>query len=194
MAERPTVTEVLLPRGELAAYGSHTIRRLSSMRGQYADSQAFAAALAAEDVVVYEVYGAERPEIGGDLIYGTSIVHPGKVGDEYHMTKGHFHARLERAEVYYCLWGQGMMVMETPEGECAVEELRPGRVLYVPLRWAHRSVNTSPGEDLVTLFVYPADAGHDYDTIDRQGFRKRVLERDGGPVVVDNACWRPRSA
>ena len=33
------------------------------------------------------------------------------------------------------------MVMEAPDGEWAVEELRPGIVLYVLPRWAHRSVN-----------------------------------------------------
>ena len=94
------------------------------------------------------------------------------------------------SEVYYCLQGQGVMVMETPEGEWAVEELRPGRVLYVPPRWAHRSVNTSSEQDLVTFFIYPGHAGHDYGTIESRGFRKLVLERDGEPRVVDNPRWR----
>jgi len=82
-----------------------------------------------------------------------------------------------------------MMVMETPEEEWAVEELRPGRVLYVPPRWAHRSVNTGQ-EDLVTLFVYPGHAGHDYGTIETRGFHKLVVERDGQPTIVDNPRWR----
>ena len=81
------------------------------------------------------------------------------------------------------------MVMETPEGEWAVEPLRPNSVLYVPPRWAHRSVNTSPNEDLVTFFVYPGNAGHDYGTIETQGFRKLVVERNGVPVIVDNPRW-----
>jgi glucose-6-phosphate isomerase len=106
------------------------------------------------------------------------------------MTKGHFHAELETAEVYYCLGGQGVMVMETPEGDWAVEELRPGRVLYVPPRWAHRSVNTSRDEDLVMFFVYPGNAGHDYGTIEAQGFRKLVLAKQGQPQAVDNPLWR----
>jgi len=141
-------------------------------------------------VLLYEVDEVRRPEVAGELLHGISIVHPGRVGDEYFMTKGHFHAVLETAEVYYCLKGQGVMVMETPEGEWAVEELRPGRVLYVPPRWAHRSVNTDPDEDLVTFFVYPGDAGHDYGTIEEQGFRKLVLEKNGAPQVVDNPGWR----
>ena len=60
------------------------------------------------------------------------------------------------AEVYYCLQGTGMMVMETAEGECAVERLRRGTVLYVPPRWARRSVKTAGEEDLVMLYIYSA--------------------------------------
>jgi len=58
------------------------------------------------------------------------------------MTKGHYHTMLDTAEVYYCLHGEGFMVMEIPEGRTSVEPLSPGKVLYVPPRWAHRSVCT----------------------------------------------------
>ena len=102
------------------------------------------------------------------------------------MTKGHFHSVLETSEVYYCMHGEGYMVMETPEGETSVESLSPGKVLYVPPRWAHRSVCTSRQEDLVTFFAYPANAGHDYGTIEHQGFRKLVFDGASGPEIVDN--------
>jgi len=130
-----------------------------------------------------------RPAVAGELLHGLSVVHPGKVGDEYYMTKGHFHAELATAEIYYCLRGRGLMVMETPEGAWAVEPLAPGKVLYVLPRWAHRSVNTGAEEDLVTFFVYPGNAGHDYGMIERQGFRKLVVEREGVPCVIDNPHW-----
>ena len=107
------------------------------------------------------------------------------------MTKGHYHAVLETAEVYACLGGSGLMVMETPEGDWDVQTLVPGRVLYVPPRWAHRSVNTHPTEDLITFFVYPGNAGHNYGTIERQGFRKLVHEQAGSPAIVDNPRWVP---
>ncbi len=136
----------------------------------------------------------QRPPVAGELLHGISIVHPGKVGDEYHMTKGHFHTVLETGEVYYCLKGHGYMVMETPEGEWAVEELCPGKVLYVLPRWAHRSVNASLDEDLITFFIYPGNSGHDYGTIEKQGFRKLVVERDGAPAIIDNPRWQPPAA
>jgi glucose-6-phosphate isomerase len=182
------------PQPTLDIYDNHLIRRLSSMRGQFNDTAAYEAQLAREDVVLYEVLEVKRPEKAGELLFGLSIVHPGKVGDEYYMTKGHFHQVLETAEIYECLQGHGYMVMETPEGEWNVAELAPGKLLYVPPRWAHRTVNASLSEDIVTYFVYPGNAGHDYGSIEKQGFRKLVVEHTGRPQIVDNPRWLPPEA
>lgn len=165
-------------------------RRLSDMSGMYADTAALSAAVDADDVLTYEFYDFGVPSLETEVAYGTSITYPGKVGDEYFMTKGHFHTRLESAEIYLCLSGQGLMLMESPEGDVQVEEFRPGRSVYVPGRYAHRSINTSPDESLITFFAFPGDAGHDYGTIETKGFRRIVLERDGAPVLVDNPRWR----
>jgi glucose-6-phosphate isomerase len=188
--DAPFAFAIDVSEARMDRYDNHIERRLSAMAGQYQDQEAYAALLAKEDTLLYEVYETRRPETAGELLNGLSVVHPGKVGDEYFMTKGHFHTVLETAEVYYCLKGEGVMVMETPEGKWAVEELRPGRVLYVPPRWAHRSVNTGAQEDLVTFFVYPGHSGHDYGTIEQSGFRKLVVERNGRPQVIDNPRWR----
>jgi len=172
-------------------YDNHIVRRLSDMKGQFHDQEAYQAMLEEEDRILYEVYDVKRPEQAGELIPGLSIVHPGKVGDEYYMTKGHFHTVIDTAELYYCLRGEGMIVMETPAGEFTAERLKPHTLVYIPPRWSHRSVNTSPTESLATFFVYPANAGHDYGSIERRGFRKLVVERDGGPQLVDNPRWLP---
>ncbi len=50
-------------------------------------------------------------------------------------------------------------------------------------------MNVGRSEDLVMLYVYPADAGHDYGTIESRGFRKLVVERDGKPALIDNPRW-----
>jgi glucose-6-phosphate isomerase len=163
-------------------------RTLSSMRGQYSNAKALNKILEFDDPLLYEVYEIKRPEVVGELISGFSIVHSGKVGNEYFMTKGHFHTVLETAEIYFCHNGYGFMVMENPEGEWKVEELRANRILYVPPRWAHRSVNAGT-EDLVTFFVYPGNAGHDYGSIEEQGFRKLVIDGGAGPEIIDNPRW-----
>lgn len=163
-------------------------RRLSAMKGMYADDTALERMLQTDDPLLYEFYDLGVKESEGHLAFGTSIVYPGKVGDEYYMTKGHFHTILDTAEVYYCIGGQGLMLMENPEGEWAAEPFTPGRAVYVPGRYAHRSINTGT-EPLITFYVFRADAGHDYGSIETKGFRRIVVERNGEPAVIDNPKW-----
>lgn len=165
-------------------------RNLSSMKGMFNDIAAYEAMLAKEDTRVYDFFDLHRPETDVELAVGTSVVYPGKVGDEYFMTKGHFHTVLDTAEVYYCFSGHGYMLMESPEGEWEVSDLIPGRAVYVPGRYAHRSVNVSLTEPLMTFFCFRADAGHDYATIETKGFRKLVVEKNGKPEIVDNPRWQ----
>ncbi|KPK89152.1 MAG: glucose-6-phosphate isomerase [Anaerolineae bacterium SM23_ 63] len=172
-------------------FDHHTTRYLSAMRGQFIDQKAYQERLTKEDPLLYDVFEIKLSEMPGELQHGVSVIHPGKVGDEYFMTKGHFHLVLDTAEVYYCLRGDGVMVMETPEGDWSVEEMHPGTVVYVPPRWAHRSVNVNLESDLVLFFVYPSNAGHDYGSIEQQGFRKLILDRDGRYEIVDNPNWLP---
>jgi len=174
----------------LSSHAEPIRRRLSAMNGMYADERAFAEMLEADDPIVYEFHDMHLPEDAGEVAFGTSIVYPGKVGDEYFMTKGHFHTILETAEVYYCLRGGGCMLMENPEGDWEARDLKPGCAVYVPPRYAHRSINTSPTERLVTFFAFRADAGHDYGAIETKGFRKLVVDCGGRPEIVDNPRWK----
>ena len=164
-------------------------RTVSSMRGMYADDAAAEKMIAEGDPLVYEFYELGAPETPGDLAFGSSIVYPGKVGDEYFMTKGHFHTILETAETYYCLQGHGYMLLENPEGDWSAQELTPGKTVYVPPRYAHRSINVGD-TPLVTFFCFRGDAGHDYGTIETKGYRKLLVERDGEPQIIDNPKWK----
>jgi len=164
-------------------------RYLSQMKGMYYDKNAFEEALRKEDTLIYSFFDMHIPETPGDLAFGTSIVYPGKVGNEYFMTKGHFHTILDTAEVYYCTAGHGYMLMEDKEGNWDAQELTPGKAVYVPKGFAHRSVNVG-FEPLITFFVFRADAGHDYGTIETLGFRKLIVEIDGKPDIIDNPNWK----
>ena len=167
-----------------------TRRYLSQMKGMYADDAAYNRMLEEKgDVLVYEFHEMGVPEEPGKLAFGCSIVYPGKVGNEYFMTKGHFHCILDTAEIYYCLSGHGYMLMESPEGDWDAMEITPGKALYVPQRYAHRSINVGTDEPLVTFFVFGADAGHDYATIETKGYRKLLVEQNGVPTILDNPKW-----
>lgn len=166
-----------------------TKRHLSQMKDMYADVAAAEEILKTEDPLIYEFYELGCPERAGDLLFGTTILYPGTVGGEYYMTKGHFHTQLATAEVYYTLDGEGYMVMENPEGDTMEVPLRKGEAIYVPRRYAHRSVNTGD-KPLVMYFTFAADAGHDYGTIETKGYHKMIVEKDGKPTIVDNPKWK----
>ena len=166
-----------------------TKRYLSQMRNMFCDTEAAEEMLKKEDTLIYEFHELGCPERAGDLAFGTTILYPGKVGNEYFMTKGHFHTILETAEVYWTMSGEGYMVMENPEGDTLEERLTPGQAVYVPRSYAHRTVNTGK-EPLVLFYVFQADAGHDYGTIETKGYHKLIVEKDGAPAVVDNPKWK----
>jgi glucose-6-phosphate isomerase len=80
---------------------NHIQRYLSKLTGMFYDREAAQRHLGEHgDVLLYEVYEKKIPEADGELQFCSSITYPGKVGDEYFMTKGHFHARRDTAEVY----------------------------------------------------------------------------------------------
>jgi len=171
-----------LTEGTMHDFTERTTRRASAMRGHYADGEALEQLVAADDPVHYEVFEKPVPSEAGHLMYCISKLYPGTVGDEYFMTKGHYHTVANTAEIYLCLRGNGFMLMKTTDGRFVGEEFVPGRMVYVPQYWAHRSVNTGD-EPLVSFCVYPGNAGHNYGDIEKEGFLKRVLRRDGVPVI-----------
>jgi glucose-6-phosphate isomerase, archaeal len=162
-------------------------RYLADMRGMYIDAVEFNRRVDAENPLVYEFYELGCPKDPGDIAFGTSIVYPGQIGAEYFFTKGHFHTVLDTGEVYYCLSGQGFMLIENPEGDWHALRLTSGQAAYVPKRYAHRSINTG-SVPLVTFFAFRGDAGHNYGTIESRGFRKIIVEQGGLPVILDNPC------
>jgi glucose-6-phosphate isomerase len=191
LIDSPFTFQVLGSERIPSRYDNHITRRLSELKGQFHDQSGYYELLDASDVILYEVYEIQRPEVPGELLFGVTVIHPGKVGDEFFMTKGHFHSEIETSELYYCLKGRGVLVMETLEGDWSLEEIYPGSLTFVPPRWAHRSVNTSLEDDLILFFIYPAHAGHDYKSIEEQGFRKLIFDSGGTYEIVDNPRWLP---
>jgi len=165
-----------------------TTRMLSQMSGMYNDNVAFENLVKESNPLVYEFYELGAPNHEGDLAAGTSICYPGKVGQEYFMTKGHFHTILDTAEIYYGLSGTGMMLIENSSGDWGAFPISSGEMVYVPKGYAHRSINVG-NVPLVTFFTFRGDAGHNYGAIEEKGFRKLVVEQDGKPTIADNPKW-----
>jgi len=168
--------------GALEPHTSRIERHVSDLRGAFADRAALEALVEDGDPVVYEVLQYDVPEETGQLVCCTTVLHPGSVGDEYFMTKGHYHAVRDTAEVYLGLSGQGYLLLMTEEGGSSAMPMSAGTVAYVPPRWAHRSVNTGE-EPFVFFAVYPGQAGHDYGAIEESGFDQRVRRGTDAPVL-----------
>jgi len=136
--------------------------------------------------VVYSVQWTEPVSAGtvGGLFWGATTIEAGCVGDEYYMTRGHFHAVRDRAEYYGTVSGSGMLVLMEEDGATRVEQMSPGSLHYIPGRVAHRTVNTGD-VPLVFWACWPSDAGHDYATIAEKGFGARVMRGDGTPRIVE---------
>ena len=119
----------------------------------------------------------------GGLFWGVTVLQPGKVGDEYFMTHGHFHANPTRAEYYATVSGSGMLIRMDAERHTWGEAMAPGTLHYIRGEHAHRVANTG-SEPLVFWACWGSDAGYDYGAIAERGFGARLVERNGQPTLV----------
>jgi glucose-6-phosphate isomerase len=159
-------------------------KRLSEFRGIYQDQRAFDTLLAEKgDVLTYKVVECRRE--GTDLFFGTTTMYPGTVGDEYFMTRGHFHARRDCGEIYYTQSGEGLLLLQSREGETRTLTMKPGTCAAIPADWAHRTVNTGD-TPLVFVWCCSKEAGHDYGAILTRGMGQRVVRKNGAPVCLSD--------
>lgn len=158
-------------------------RRLRDLNGIFNDSDAYNAM--PPDTLVYEVesYFPVANNTEGGLFYGITYIHPGTVGNEYFMTKGHFHRIRNRAEFYCTLEGEGMLLLMDEQGNTWGEKMYPGSIHYIKGNVAHRTANTGDGILSFSAF-WPSDAGHDYEIIKEHGFSKILVRQNGIPVLA----------
>lgn len=162
---------------------SSSTKRVVDLAGVFANDDA--RAKYAADAIAYSVQmHATIPDgTEGGLFFGVSKIEPGVVGDEYLMTRGHFHSKADRGEYYWGIEGSGLLVLMTRDRAARVEVVQPGSLHYIPGHTAHRLVNT--GETRLCVGAcWPSDAGHDYDSIAKDGFSLRVFKR-GGKCVIE---------
>ncbi len=170
--------------GTMTPSTGHYIKRLSELRALYQDKKALDEILANQgDVIAYEVQEFTQP--GADIFFGTTTMYPGRVGEEFFMTRGHFHLRRDKGEVYYTQSGEGLLLLESREGETRSVAMRPGSCVFIPPDWAHRSINTGD-VPLVFVWVCSTDAGHDYADILNHGMRKLVVGSNNDVKLTPN--------
>lgn len=161
----------------LSPEGPTLVRRMSDLEGLFADADAWRAAVADGDPVVYSVQSSPVPEVDRELPQSITTIEPGSTAGELWMTKGHQHPN-HQGEIYLGVSGRGGLLMF--DGD-RVEwlDMEPGTIGYIPPGWAHRSINTGD-EAYRFLAVYPGGAGHDYGWVLEHGMGRRAYAGDAG--------------
>lgn len=174
--------------GELKG-GQLTKRHLSDVKSSFADRAGVTSRLAEDDPLIYTVAALSPRDGEGDLHVGLGRIMPGRIGNEFYLTKGHLHTWRAAAEIYIGLMGEGVMLLEDEGGrESRAVPLLPNTVVYVPGHTAHRTINTG-SDPLSYLGVYPARAGHDYGFIAERNFRHVVVAGKGGPQILERSAF-----
>lgn len=158
-------------------------RVLADLGGVFLDQKACSAL--SPDTLVYEVSSHLPAAEGtpGGLYFGITRIFPGRVGDEYFMTKGHFHARRDRVEYYWGIEGEGVLILMDEHRRVWGERMFPGSLHHIPGGTAHRVANTGSVK-LSFAACWPSDAGHDYESIAADGFSARLRCLDNKPVLL----------
>lgn len=159
------------------------LRKLKDLEGIFQDEKAFGEMDGEQLIYTVQSWLPLSEGTSGGLFFGTTTLMPGKVGNEYFMTKGHFHSKRDRAEFYWCVQGQGMLILMDRDRNSWAEEMYSGSLHYIPGDVAHRVANTG-NSSLIFSACWPADAGHNYEEIVQNGFSGLLIEEEGTPVLV----------
>ena len=141
------------------------VRKLKDVVPWFSNKKAIAEALRkSKNKVIYETHTDKFSPINLTL----TVVHPGTVGKEYYMTKGHIH-RKKVPEFYILLEGKGKLLMQN-KSKVKVIDLKKGEIALIPVGYAHRLINTGT-KKLKVLTIYDQDSKPDYNI----KFKKRFF-------------------
>lgn len=153
--------------------------RLGDLSGIFKDVEAYKRRDPQTLVYTVQAYMPVAEGTPGGLHFGTTVIEPGRVGEEYFMTRGHSHAQANRGEYYWGVQGEGMLILMNREREVWAERIKPGSLHYIGAYTSHRVANTGSVR-LIFGASWPSDAGHKYDEIARHGFAARLLAGSRG--------------
>ena len=142
-------------------------RRFKDVSKWYSDKKAVEKELKKnKDKVIYETFTEEDSPMDLTL----TVIHPGTIGKEYYMTKGHIHGA-NNPEFYILLEGNGKLLIQS-RSEVKVITLKKGKITLIPKGYAHRLIN--PGrKKLKVLTIYSENSRPNYNV----KFKRRFFRR-----------------
>lgn len=174
---KPFELKLDLTNCDFNKYDNKIIRKLSDVASIFKDGEKVKEIQKSSDPIIYIIGEIKVPNKEGHLSFGISKICPGKVGNEFYMTKGHYHEKKDGSEIYICLEGKGYLLVQSKDKQVISFYMDKSSVVYVQPGWAHRTVNC--GKEFFTcLYFMPANVGHDYESIRKNDFEMSVVELD----------------
>lgn len=158
-------------------------RTIVDLQGLFSDKKSFEEQDPHQIAYEVESYFPVPEGTEGGLFFGVTRLQPGTIGHEYMMTKGHSHNIENRAEFYWGIEGEGMLLFMDKDRNMRAEKMFPGSLHYIKGFTAHRVSNT--GASVLSFGAcWPSDAGHNYEMVAKNGFSKRLMKINGEPQLV----------
>lgn len=122
--------------------------------------------------------------IRGEEEQNITILSPGKNGEEFNKTYGHFHNYPE-VEIYHVVYGQGILLLQRNDEEGEAKEvrvvtLRPGSVAEIPIGYGHCLINVGKTYLVVIDNSPNGPDTHNYEPVkQKHGFVYFVVDKKG---------------
>jgi glucose-6-phosphate isomerase len=177
--QEPILMQVDLATGFTSGFSQEYSKKLAELQDIYqVGIEPMETSDGGESEKSYSVSSTTLDGGAGALTMGITTIEPKTIGAEYMMTRGHLHQRPDRSEMYLCLSGTGLILLENLSGEIRTLELTPGSMAYIPGYWIHRSINVGV-DQLILAFCFSADAGQNYRIIKENHGMSKIVVTDG---------------
>src|SRR4051812_35120193 len=85
-------------------YIKTAVKTLGQLRQIFHNAQAAAGIPAETEVYRIQIFAPVAEGTEGGLYWGNTVIQSGRIGDEYYMTRGHFHRIRNRPEYYATIY------------------------------------------------------------------------------------------
>lgn len=142
--------------------------------------------------ICYSVYrGVEDPEVPAGMRADITVLPPGKIGDEYYKTHGHYHIG-EGVEIYKVLSGDGIIIMQRPSFNFeSVEAVRLVRMpvnqqIEIPSGWGHTLINLGSTPLVALNYEAPEIENLYAGFVKKRGAAYYVIEKNDKVELIPN--------
>jgi glucose-6-phosphate isomerase, archaeal len=141
-------------------------------------------------------------EVGAHPWDNVTITAPGRLGEEYPKTFGHYHPVDAQDEIYRLITGEGIFMMQKKklvdgnwiedevEAVCLIKA-QPGEEIVIKPEWGHSWSNVGSAP-LITFDNWTfGHSPHDYDIMEKlHGMAYYLIDENGEPKAVANPNYK----